>query len=476
MPESPQVPENAKITEDCNRSGSPSDASSVPVLTASPSPVFPSQETAMHSRGANASWENDLVSIVDATPAVRLFSPSVATTNQGSSMHSRSVEVDYQAVAASFHNACLDSGEANGHESVSPQASVKASADSTKGQGGLAKDSEQHSPSPNDLMYDPPSPGSPQASSTLGEKHQQQIVEPLPSRPHDAEQRARQPRRPRTPGKRAAHRVSGEADSLGEGTSESGDELHPQRKRRRVATLIHRDHEIQRNPTPLSKSGPRPTRQAKERGMDETAPVNAQQTKHDAIASYEEWPLSDAVLKCVRSDGMATFQLQFTWATSCMAHGSQDQAAAKHRQLSNKDQRQRLSTQEERSGMLSEGSSEQAGSPATPDDGADIYQVECILARWGKNLFFLRWSDGTTGWEPRRNILDKQLLGSFEMQYQGFDAGVDVVGLRTRAGQRQYCLRWHGRSERENSWVNEELMSPRHMERRASGTDTAHIQ
>lgn len=124
-----------------------------------------------------------------------------------------------------------------------------------------------------------------------------------------------------------------------------------------------------------------------------------------------------------------------------------------------------LATPAERIGVSVEGSLEEPIQRDSAIGYADVYQVECLLARWGKNTFFLRWCDGTTGWEPKRNILDKQMLDEFEARYQGFDEGVDVLNSRSKAGKRQYLLHWHGRPLREDSWVDRKLMSPKRMER-----------
>lgn len=90
-------------------------------------------------------------------------------------------------------------------------------------------------------------------------------------------------------------------------------------------------------------------------------------------------------------------------------------------------------------------------------------------ARWKKGVYFLRWSDGTTGWEPRRNIFDKQMLHDFEAAYQGFDEGVDVLDSRLKAGKRQYLLHWHGWPSAEDSRVAESLMSPDGLHRFKTG-------
>jgi hypothetical protein len=66
-----------------------------------------------------------------------------------------------------------------------------------------------------------------------------------------------------------------------------------------------------------------------------------------------------------------------------------------------------------------------------------------------------------TGWEPRRNILDKKMLRNFESDYIVFDEGVDVLETRdTKLGKRKCLLPFHGRLAGEDSWVAEELLSP----------------
>jgi hypothetical protein len=47
-----------------------------------------------------------------------------------------------------------------------------------------------------------------------------------------------------------------------------------------------------------------------------------EETVEAAFASFEEWPL-EAVLKRAWVDGVATFQVEFTW-NPCMNHGRND--------------------------------------------------------------------------------------------------------------------------------------------------------
>ncbi|KAK2764804.1 DUF3435 domain protein [Colletotrichum kahawae] len=98
--------------------------------------------------------------------------------------------------------------------------------------------------------------------------------------------------------------------------------------------------------------------------------------------------------------------------------------------------------------------------PATKNDVDETFTVDRILGRWGRNLFFLRWFDGTYSWEPRENLLDDDLVETFEKEYEGFENGVQVVKTRVRKGKTEYKIRWDGRPHEEDTWVAEKDMSP----------------
>ena len=48
-----------------------------------------------------------------------------------------------------------------------------------------------------------------------------------------------------------------------------------------------------------------------------TSPPNESQVTDQGDASYQEWPLPDAVLQRIKVNSRAILQLQFTWATPC---------------------------------------------------------------------------------------------------------------------------------------------------------------
>ncbi|PHH86043.1 hypothetical protein CDD83_10835 [Cordyceps sp. RAO-2017] len=201
------------------------------------------------------------------------------------------------------------------------------------------------------------------------------------------------------------------------------EEYVPAHKRHKAAAPTRR----QRDPAVNCWQPPRTRPRRARRQKSSSNIVSSTISYATRLASYEEWPLSDAVLKCARDNGTATFQLQFTWAASCMAHATQHEP----RKIPKVDGRA-LTIQGKRSGVFMEGSSEDPSRQVT-----DVYQMDCLLARW-RHIFFLRWSDGTTGWEPKRNILDRQMLEEFEAGYQGFDEGVDVLRSRSKAGKTIY--------------------------------------
>lgn len=93
----------------------------------------------------------------------------------------------------------------------------------------------------------------------------------------------------------------------------------------------------------------------------------------------------------------------------------------------------------------------------------NIYEVNRYLAIWGK--VFLEWDDGTTGWEPQSNILDKDGLARFKAAYRGIDEGVDILGVRgPRARRFQFLVHWHGRPKSEDRWVDERYMKSERIE------------
>ena len=90
----------------------------------------------------------------------------------------------------------------------------------------------------------------------------------------------------------------------------------------------------------------------------------------------------------------------------------------------------------------------------------DEYLVDCLLGKWGGS-YFVKWAqEGCYSWEPRGNILDDELVATFEKDSTGFGPGVEVLRTRTRKGKTEYLLRCKGRPEQEDWWVTERHFSP----------------
>ncbi|OAQ65030.1 hypothetical protein VFPPC_06208 [Pochonia chlamydosporia 170] len=152
----------------------------------------------------------------------------------------------------------------------------------------------------------------------------------------------------------------------------------------------------------------------------------------------------------MRDNGTMAFQIQFTHTpSSCDVHSKKSQQLTST--LPKGTGQQSCTVKPKGRALLDEGSLTlkqgilpQQASPDYSDDD-DIYKVE-LLARWGKNIFFLRWDiDGSTSWEPRRNIPDKEMLYNFKSNYDGFNEGVNVLHMReTERDKRKYLLHFKG--------------------------------
>jgi hypothetical protein len=239
---------------------------------------------------------------------------------------------------------------------------------------------------------------------------------------------------PEIAGSRRTPRRAAKRDYREEPLDASPEEYIPARKRRKVRTTVSGSRGAARKSRGRGSFRPHRPRPLKK---------STSNTEPNAVScSYKEWPLRDAVLKCVEENGMATFQLQFSRNTLCMLHGGQGQPGARHGRPPPKHD---------------------SNKPREPDAtaaGAGVHPVARILARWRKNVFLLQWADGSRWWVSRADILDKQMLRNFEAGYRGFNEGVDVLATRLAAGKRQYLLHWHGRPSKEDSWEDEDRMSP----------------
>ncbi|KAI0198498.1 hypothetical protein F4808DRAFT_452000 [Astrocystis sublimbata] len=97
-------------------------------------------------------------------------------------------------------------------------------------------------------------------------------------------------------------------------------------------------------------------------------------------------------------------------------------------------------------------------------DSMDVdkhHAVDCILERWNKNLFLLRWLEDGSYWWVQRKDINADLVRTFEENYTGIHLGVDkVLATRKRRGKIEYRIRWFGYPVEEDTWVSEKQMSP----------------
>ncbi|KAH8653612.1 hypothetical protein BX600DRAFT_83041 [Xylariales sp. PMI_506] len=111
------------------------------------------------------------------------------------------------------------------------------------------------------------------------------------------------------------------------------------------------------------------------------------------VGERKEWRLQDGILKSVKENGQEVFRLQFNWEFK----------TGRARGLSQKPYQYRRRQCRPYLTKSNDGVKED-----------NVYEMDCILARWGKNRFFLKWTDGSSLWKPRAN-LDKEDVQNFDV-------------------------------------------------------------
>jgi hypothetical protein len=93
------------------------------------------------------------------------------------------------------------------------------------------------------------------------------------------------------------------------------------------------------------------------------------------------------------------------------------------------------------------------------------YAIDCILERWKKDMFLVRWlDDGSSSWVLRDDILDEELLKDFEALYMGYQHGVEKVRAGKHGGRTRYRIYWKGRPSSEAIWSDGKDLSPELLE------------
>ncbi|TGJ84457.1 hypothetical protein E0Z10_g4337 [Xylaria hypoxylon] len=145
----------------------------------------------------------------------------------------------------------------------------------------------------------------------------------------------------------------------------------------------------------------------------------------DRKATFEEWPLGNAVLKRVTVGGMATFQVEFTW-DSCATHGRKDRATEDPHDT----YPVRGSPSLRRGGAaglhftpedaLIELTDDDAQSPPLTEEEAE-WEFERILGtrkRGRGNQVLVKWTHfEKPTWEPMKNFLGTEALHAYRTQH-----------------------------------------------------------
>ncbi|KAG9249962.1 uncharacterized protein F5Z01DRAFT_433426 [Emericellopsis atlantica] len=391
----------------------------------------------------------------------------VAPGNRRGSVYGPEAEV-FDHDASSFSDP--DLGRVKSQETLHAQETTAGPGDLDSGRKSSLPDDGQSSQSVEGLTRDANSSIPPTADPTLA--MDSSVVDDRPPADQVSTTSARTWRRlhsTRTLSGTRAVRPFGKRASVRSEAGSSDEDEAPARKRQKATRSARLGRGAKPKPRPARDPRLRASKSTSKQSSDRPVVSNSQ--SEDAfIASYQEWSLPDATLKCVRDNGKATFQLEFSWETPCVAHAAQDSSRSSAPLLSRKARNPKTNTVAHTSREVTEDSPEESHPGKAGDVG--IYSVKRMLARWKRGFYFLQWSDDTTGWEPKRNILDKEMLRDFEKTYKGFDEGIDVLNSRTWAGKCQYLLHWHGRPPSEDSWVAESLMSPDAIDRfRAGGLE-----
>lgn len=279
------------------------------------------------------------------------------------------------------------------------------------------------------------------------------------------------PPRTRLPKSQSARRRRGRASTTHSVVTAASDEERPTYKRRKVAASSGLGRGARSALSPAQKPRTRASGEGTTRRSSGASSLDEDRTTDHVNASYQEWSLSDAVLQRIQVNSRATLQLQFTWATPCASHTAPAaRPAAQSSELTGTHRGRGASTRASKRPTSNRGL-ERADSGNTGGEN-DVHIVASLLARWKRGTYFLKWADGTTSWEPKRNFFDRQMIDDFEATYRGFDAGIDVLASRTWKGRQQWRVHWHGRPVAEDCWVDGKLMDPARVEKvQASGFD-----
>ncbi len=90
--------------------------------------------------------------------------------------------------------------------------------------------------------------------------------------------------------------------------------------------------------------------------------------------------------------------------------------------------------------------------------GKNQYEVESLVDKW-HGWFYVKWIDGSCTWEPKKNILDNDLIRDLQTRHKGLGCGVEIVRTRRQGRKVEYRVHFRGRPSEEDEWVLERHLS-----------------
>lgn len=96
----------------------------------------------------------------------------------------------------------------------------------------------------------------------------------------------------------------------------------------------------------------------------------------------------------------------------------------------------------------------------------ETHGVNKIIGQWiagRKTLYLVEWTVGGISWQPKQDILDQDLISSFQKEYRGFKDSIEILRTREKKGGVEYYIRFlnyvgvHADSE---WWVPEQAVHP----------------
>ncbi|KAH7016333.1 uncharacterized protein B0I36DRAFT_45343 [Microdochium trichocladiopsis] len=181
--------------------------------------------------------------------------------------------------------------------------------------------------------------------------------------------------------------------------------------------------------------------------------------KDTSTGTYEQWELHHGLLSRTTLGSETHFQMQFAWDHNTDGHirpGDWDLPNA-HLQ-STGDGNFKLYFSRDAGGEPTRHSSKKRRRSSkkvgkakkkklavnTADDEEDDqeYEVDCILEKYGRNKFLVKWMEGKPSWTTRDKIHEK-LTDDFDKVFKGYGRGIKLIGVRVSSKRvKEYRVEW----------------------------------